>query len=180
MPSRHILSEKSPEEAAEIVSKVDKKSYLAHTIRELQRVIFAVRGRYYHINTYLKPVARETGIAFFENGCDISLAYECESEDERRVRLVLAHELGHLVQQIDKLDELRGRGVFSEDEEVFAWEFAYHLVLLKGKFHQEDAERQRYIVTPHELETFLRPILRSKATEQVGVRVLKALGMPAS
>jgi hypothetical protein len=170
------LSGKGPEEAAKIVGAVDRRNYFAHTIREMQRIIFQAHGRHYHINTHMKDCIRETGIVFFERGCDIYLAGKCGDMDERAVRLTLAHELGHLAQKADRLMGLSGSIAPSPDEEVYAWVFAYHLVLFKSDMHKQDIERGKHIFDAGGLKAFMAPILRDKNPD-VRSRVAEALGM---
>jgi hypothetical protein len=71
---------------------------------------------------------------------------------------------------------LSGPGYFSADEEVYAWEFAYHLVLAKSNMHAQDIERQKHIFGALELRAFMLPILRGKVPD-VRRRVAEALGM---
>jgi hypothetical protein len=179
MPAENFsgLSGKSPEEAAGAVGFVDRQNYFAHTIREIQRAIFLAHGRHYHVNTRIDHRVKETGIAYFQQGCDIYLTGECEAVDERIARLMLAHELGHLVRNIDRLELLSGFVWSAPEEEVYAWVFAYHLVLAKSAMHERDIERRKHIFGPGELKIFMAPLLR-EATPEVRRRVLDALGMP--
>ena len=45
------LSTKSPKEAADIVGEVEKRNYLAHTIRDIELAILRTQGKHYHIIT---------------------------------------------------------------------------------------------------------------------------------
>jgi hypothetical protein len=144
----------------------------------MQRTILRAHGLHYHINTHMDERVKETCIAFHELGCDIYMAGECEGIDERAVRLTLAHELGHLVLKIDGLRGLVGRvPLASPDDEVYAWEFAYHLVMTKSDLHERDIERKKHIFRPDELKTFMAPIL-SRTAPDVRRRVAEALGLP--
>jgi len=181
---RDILLGKSPKDVAKVVGAVDRYNYLAHTIREIQSIIFKMYRKHYIINTYLKDVTRHTTIFFYEDhGCDIYLSYECKTINEKDVRLKLAHELGHLVAKIDKLEELSGVAEYSEDEEVFAWVFAYHLVLEKSEMHRSDIERKKHIFTPDQLKRALTQIMKNlsldnghgNVSDDVCKRVLKEL-----
>jgi len=172
------LAQKSPEEAARIVGEVDRSNYFAHTIREIQRAILQMHGKHYHVNTHISDQTRESHITFHESGCDIYLVPACQEMDERAVRLILAHELGHLVRQIDRLKERSGRFTPSPDEEVYAWEFAYHLVWTKSEWHRQDKERDKHIFDQTGLKTMLSAVLRDKAPD-VRRRVAEALGMPS-
>lgn len=158
------LSGKDPLGAATLVGEVDKSNYLAHTIREIQHIIYRVHGRHYHINTHMSDKVKETCIVFFQgDGCDIylslSLSRKYEYAKEPDLRLALAHELGHLFHNIGRLQELSGPVAFSAEAEVFAWEFAYNLVMVKSLGHSEDIERGKHIFRPKELKARLEFIL---------------------
>jgi hypothetical protein len=93
----------------------------------------------------MDPRVKETGIAYFQQGCDIYLAGECEAADERLARLALAHELGHLVKNIDRLELLSGFVWPAPEEDVCAWVFAYHLVLAKGAMHERSSAGSTFL-----------------------------------
>jgi Zn-dependent peptidase ImmA (M78 family) len=95
------------------------------------------------------------------------LPYECEESDDRVVRLILAHELGHIVYNIDKLKDFNFVGVrkANREEELFAWVFAYHLIKKKSGELQKDIERKRYIYPEDELRRSLFSIIKRNMPE---------------
>ena len=161
------LSTKSPKEAAEIVGVVEKRNYLAHTIRDIELAIMQAYSKHYHIITYTSLNSKKSKIIFFDRGCEIWLSCECEEMDERRIRLILAHELGHLVYNIDKLKnpEILEDTVRSDKEEIYAWVFAYHLINKKSVEHKDDIQRKKFIYGRGELKQSLTSILKDRKPE---------------
>jgi phage terminase large subunit-like protein len=94
------LSTKSPQEAAEIVGVVEKRNYLAHTIR-------------------------------------------------------------------DKLKnpEILENTVRSDEEEIYAWKFAYHLIDKKSAEHKDDMHRGKFVYSHGELKQSLISILKDRKPE---------------
>jgi hypothetical protein len=174
------VSEQNSKEAAKIVGVVDKNNYLAHSIREIEHALVGKPlSMHYHILTHVpEPGRRKKGcVGFFDNCCIIMLPSECEDIDEKRVRLVLAHELGHLVYNITQLKkpELFGFGRKpSEDEEVFAWEFGYHLIKFKSEDNEKEG-RNKFVYFTGELERSLASILKDQP--EIYQRLVKSLNI---
>jgi len=148
----------NPEAAAKFLVTVNKGNYLAHTIREIGRVIYGELERNYHIITRVSPTLQDDSKTVFHNrGCIIYLSFDSEELDDRSIRLILAHELGHLVYNVDRLNEFNfvGPSKAPREEELFAWRFAYHLVKMKGDELQRDIERKRFIYTEDDLKSSL-------------------------
>jgi hypothetical protein len=157
------LKEMGAEAAAKTIGKVEKSNYLAHTIREMELTMLGILGWNYHILTYASKWQNKTAeISFFDRGCIIRLPAESEDMDDRKIRLILAHELGHLGYNFDKLKnaELLTNAKRTVEEEVFAWEFAYHLILFKSDELKNDINRNRFIYRTDDLKTALASIIR--------------------
>jgi hypothetical protein len=161
------LSSKSPKEAADIVGKVDVRNYLAHSIRDIEFAILQTQDRHYHIITYTSETSRKSKIIFYDQCCEIRLTCECNEIDERRIRLVLAHELGHLVCNIDKLKnpELLENVLPSDKQEIYAWQFAYHLINMKSSEHEHNKQQKKFIYGSGELKQSIDSILKDRKKE---------------
>jgi hypothetical protein len=172
------LSRKSPKDAAGIVGEVDKRNYLAHTIRDIELAILRTQGKHYHIITCTSANSRKSKIIFFDQCCEIWLTSEYKEIDERGIRLILAHELGHLVYNIDKLKnpEILENVAPSDDQEIYAWKFAYHLIDKKSFEHEGDMQRGKFVYGPGELKRSLASILRSRKPE-ICDAVIKSLSI---
>jgi len=157
------IGTKSPKEAAEIVGVVEKRNYLAHTIRDIEYAILQKHSKHYRIITCTSLNTKKSKIIFFDRGCEIWLTCECEEMDERKIRLILAHELGHLVYNIDKLKnpEILEGTVRSTKEEIYAWVFAYYLIDKKSAEHKSDMGRGKFIYHHGELKDSLTSILKN-------------------
>ena len=155
------LSTKSPKEAADIVGEVEKRNYLAHTIRDIELAILRTQGKHYHIITCTRANSRKSDIYVSDYSCEIWLTCEYEEINERDIRLILAHELGHLVRNIDKLKnpELLKDTVRSDEEEIYAWTFAYHLIDRKSVEHQNDTQRKKFVYRSGELMQSIESLL---------------------
>jgi len=160
------INRDDPQKAAEVVGQVEKTNYLAHTIREIEMAIHMKFGKHYHIVTYTSNL-RYAKTFFHTWGCLIRLPDGlCENElgtdRDRRIRLVLAHELGHLIYN---LNEIRNPAIHSEDrkipneEEVYAWAFAYCLIDRKSDYHRDGRQKDQFIYESGELKTSLKNIL---------------------
>jgi hypothetical protein len=160
------LSQKSPKEAAEIVGEVEKSNYLAHTIREMELALMRTRRMHYHIFVYAatSPSCTKSKITFFDYCCEIRLAANCEKTDDRTIRLILAHELGHLIYNFDNLKnpEILENPTPSQKEEAFAWIFAYHLINVKSAYHKYTHGGGRFIYSTPELKDALSNLVRKK------------------
>lgn len=170
------LSKKGPKEAADIVGEVEKRNYLAHTIRDIELAILRTQGKHYHIITHKSENIRKSKIIFFDRSCEIRLTSDCEETDDRVIRLILAHELGHLVYNIDKLKnpELLKDIIPSDKEEIYAWQFAYYLIEKKSDEHKEDMQRRKFVYKTGELKGSLEAILVKRKLE-ICDAVLKSL-----
>jgi len=158
------LGGKSPKEAANIVGDVDKRNYLAHSIREIELAILRTQGKHYHIITYTSETNKKSWILFRDRACEIRLTSACEGMDDRIIRLILAHELGHLVYNIEMLKnpEILEKKVPSDDEEIYAWQFAFHLINKKSVEYHENIQGKKFIYPAGELKNSLTAILQER------------------
>jgi hypothetical protein len=161
------IHKKSPKEAAEIVGDVDRRNYLAHSIRDIEFAILKTQGRHYHIITYTSETSRKSKIIFYDQCCEIRLTCEYNEIDERKIRLILAHELGHLVYNVDRLKnpEILENIKTTDKEEIYAWQFAYHLIDKKSFEHADNTQKKKFIYRPGELKASLTSILKDKKRE---------------
>ena len=174
------LSKKTAKEAAEIVGKVEKYNYLAHSIREIEFAILKLKGKNYHVLTYATTTdIKKSQITFYDNGCVIRLPSESEEISDQKIRLVLAHELGHLVFNFENLTnpEKLANSVATKEEELFAWEFAFHLVNMKSEAHRNDIERRKFIYDDRDLKKMLSAIVLEKKPE-IHSELVKSLNIP--
>jgi len=169
MPNKYEgLPRMSPADAARVVCEVEKRNYLAHSIREIENALSkAPYFRHYRIITRVPP--NNTGgalILFREKSCEILLPANCEKMDDKKIRLSLGHELGHLVRNMEKLgdSDVLDNNTPPDDEEIFAWEFAYHLIRLKG---EQDRERgsTEFVFADMDLRATLRDLVMEKTPE---------------
>jgi hypothetical protein len=169
MENKYIgLNERSPKEAAVVVGKVEKSNYLAHTIREIELAILKTRGIHYHIITYASNTQNRTAKIHFSDQCSIiRLPSECGEMDDKIIRLILAHELGHLVYNFDNLKtpEILENSKPSDEEEGFAWVFAYHLINIKSDQHRSDIRRNQFVYDGGDLKRALSNIVKKKKPE---------------
>jgi len=161
------LGKKSPKDAAKIVGVVDKRNYLAHSIRDIELAILRTQNKHYQIITYKSDINDFSEIYFYDNCCEIRLTNTCDQIDERILRLILAHELGHLVNNIDKLKTVATlrKIKYSNEEEISAWEFAYHLIYEKSEEYKNSIKRKQFIYTDKELKKILTSILEKNKPE---------------
>lgn len=129
------------QEAAEKFGGVRKDNYLAHTIKDMERYILTHEGKCYPILTYPSEV-RHFKCDFQKKYCAIRMPRDCVGIDVREIRLRLAHELGHIIANMDKLGDLDALNAERtqaeiEKEELEAWTFAFLLLMKKSKEHQE-------------------------------------------
>jgi hypothetical protein len=158
------LNRKTPTEVVGIIGNVEKYNYLAHTIREIQLAILKTAGINYHITTYVSANSTKAKITFYDRCCEIRLPCDCEEMDDIKIRQILAHELGHLVYNIDKLKEPE---IFenlerTDNEELFVWEFAFHLIKKKSDDHRNNKEISKHIFTRDELKRSIITLVRKK------------------
>ncbi|MDR2579229.1 MAG: hypothetical protein LBC70_10560 [Chitinispirillales bacterium] len=126
----------SPKEAARHFSVIREGNCFAHTIREMERKIYELTGDKripFHI-TIKQSLATNGGsaIVFYHSGCTILLPDDCPNQNNKDVRFILAHELGHISYNAEKLGIITGRTSPLPDEEIYAWEFAYHLTEIRS------------------------------------------------
>jgi len=175
-----VENRKSPKETAETVGIVEKCSYLAHSIRKIEREILRKWGKHYHVITYSSTTQnKKSKILFRDQCCEIRLPSECEDIDDRRIRLTLAHELGHLIYNIDKLKipEILENEKASDEEEQYAWEFAFYLIRMKSDEHKNNITRKKFIYDDDDLKHSLSSVLKTKKPE-VYKAVAKSLKLP--
>jgi len=155
---------KSPQEAAEIVGTVEKCNYLAHSIRQMELHILRKQSKHYHIITQSSIQSKISRTYFHDMCCVIFLPAECEEMDDKKIRFILAHELGHLVYNIEKLTnpEILDSAKSSSDEEVYAWEFAFHLVKKKSDEYKENVVKNKFVYGVKELKATLSILLKDK------------------
>jgi hypothetical protein len=160
--------------AAAIVGRVEKNNYLAHTIREIELAILIRKGVHCHIATVMSESYRRTGIRFSKSGCEVRIRYPDPELDNEAfspnlgVRLVLAHELGHLTYNFDEIKEILERGdsstdyTYGEVEEVYAWRFARSLALEKSKEYEDGFRLAEFVYDRPTIDRFLKWHLRGK------------------
>jgi hypothetical protein len=75
--------------------------------------------------------------------------------------------LGHLVYNIDKLKnpEILENAIPSDEEEIYAWQFAYHLIDKKSTEHKDDMQRGKFVYHRGELKESLTFILKDRKPE---------------
>jgi len=165
MSSKHCwLNTKTPSEAAEIVGTVEKANYFAHSIREIQNAILATLNMNYHITTHVFINNNKARILFYDTCCEIWLPCECEEMDDIKIRQILAHELGHLIYNFDKLKtpEILEKLKRTDNEELRAWEFAFHLVKKKSDEHRSNKAINKHIFTKDEILSSITALVRKK------------------
>jgi len=125
-----------PADAAKYFSDIRDGNCFAHTIREMEREIYAMTGTKrvpFHI-TIKASCATNGGsaVVFYRSGCTVFLPESDSGMDNEDIRLTLAHELGHISYNVDKLGVITGRTSPSKEEEVYAWEFAHQLTKIRS------------------------------------------------
>ncbi|MCL1894622.1 MAG: hypothetical protein FWG02_10415 [Holophagaceae bacterium] len=161
MPHTH----QDPKITAKNVAWVDRSSYLAHTIRILEYSVSKVRRKPFVIIVRKNLGNSKTRADFNDrkNYCDIFLADTVEYMDNKKFRLVLAHELGHLFYNFDNLNKT-GFSFDSEDapleEELYAWIFAYWLIFEKSEMFKSRGGDKDSIFEGDELKQALLTLIR--------------------
>jgi hypothetical protein len=144
-------------EIADGVGKMERHNYLAHTIRHIEHKLLTLNEKPYRVIAHPIEKARETRIEFANDCCDIFLDHTCEYRDDRDLRLMFAHELGHLVFNFGKIKgdvpSHSGKDA-SVEQEAFAWAFAYHLILTKSEEYKKIGYNQ-FVYDPNELKATL-------------------------
>lgn len=151
------------EEAIEMFGNVCKANYLAHTIREIESYILRQLRRPYQIQTYVSQ-SKNFKCDFFDRGCTIRLPISCDEMSDGEIRIRLAHELGHIIQNIDKLDnpeflEKKLGGKEKCAEEIEAWKFAYYLIQKKSKDYQANTY-EKFIFKDSELAAIIQRLVK--------------------
>jgi Zn-dependent peptidase ImmA (M78 family) len=130
------------EEAKQLAKKfgqVRKTNFLAHSIREIEMEIFYLHNINYFIITRISEHVPKSRCHFAIQGCTIFLPLGANDMDIKEVRLRLAHELGHIVGNIEKLKDLaKTQEIYSPEEEIFASVFAYQLLWEKSESYKND------------------------------------------
>ena len=146
----------SPEDCARVFSYVAEDNYLAHSIREIEKTILRKHSINYHILIFKQGRDIPFKVFFRKNSCEIRIQ-DIEISSIISVRLRLAHEIGHLIYNIDllpnseKIDALNRRGTASLEEELFAWIFAFEMIKEKSGQYHDDMYKD-YQFTPSELK----------------------------
>ncbi len=172
------MVDKSPKEEANGIGKIEKSSYFAHSIRKIEQMIREKLNKHYRIITHVSKSATKASIRYFDQCCEIHLPAECEEMDDEKIRLTLAHELGHLVYSIGRLKnpEILDNMPTSNDEEQYAWEFAFYLVKTKSDEHRSNIRQNKFIYEDYKLKGMLSAILKEKAKPEVYDSIAKSLG----
>jgi len=159
------LSLMPPSKAAAVVCIVEKRNYLAHSIREIENALSKhPYFKHYRIITSVPPNKNSGAVILYRaNACEILLPSNCEKMDDKKIRLSLGHELGHLVHNMGRLNdsEVLDNHIPSDEDEILAWEFAYHLIRLKG---EQDKARgsTAFFFSDEELKRTLRDLVMEK------------------
>jgi len=151
-------------ERAEYFGVWDDSNFLAHTIRRMELELIREERLPYHILTVVALQDDNAKILFSNAYCLIYLPSKHTGRDERSIRLALGHELGHLVLRFKELRDsttLDNRKL-SDEEELFAWKFAYHLIDMKSDQHDDDIKRRRYIYPNSVLKNAISNIVKEK------------------
>jgi hypothetical protein len=140
-------SAKDPKRDAYGFAEIKKHNYLAHSIREIEHEIHLRKWITYHIATKMVDTVDYASItSFYPSGCVIFLQDECEGISREDIRLVLAHELGHISYNIDCIDHMSGLNTSPpDDEECYAWSFAYYLLDAKSDGYVDGVGTNEYI-----------------------------------
>jgi hypothetical protein len=151
-------------ERAEYFGAWDDSNFLAHSIRRMELELIRKEQLPYHILTVVALQDDSAKILFSKAYCLIFLPSKSEDRDERSIRLSLGHELGHLVLKFNELKNSTtlDNKKLSDEEELFAWKFAYHLIDMKSEQHANDIERQRYI--------YKKSVLKNTVSDMVKVK----------
>jgi Zn-dependent peptidase ImmA (M78 family) len=144
-----------PEQAAHHFGIVESRNFFAHTIREVSLAILNKHHRHYQILTIIRDRTKITQTIFHQSCCEIFVAPIPEDNDESRLRLALAHELGHLIYNMDRLDSVTDSDNAPIEEEAWAWKFAYALTMVKSHEHQTNKNIAKFVYQPKQLKAIL-------------------------
>jgi len=143
-------------------ARIGKWNYLAHTIREIERRLCADRRITYHIIISDSPTAKHMSTMFYYTaGCDIVLLDDDSKVNNKDLRILLAHELGHIAYNMGNIETLTGWSYSSSDEEeLYAWKFAYFLLRRRNNDHK-DGVGKYYIYPDGRLEQSIVQIVKN-------------------
>jgi hypothetical protein len=146
-----------PKSDATSFAKIKEYNYLAHSIREMEHEIHRRKRITYHVAIKMVDTVDYASItSFYRCGCIIFLQNECEGISRKDIRLVLAHELGHISYNIERIDQMSGLNVSPpDDEEWYAWSFAYYLLDTKSNSYKDGVGIDEYIYRDDELYKLL-------------------------
>ena len=141
-----------PRELAKELAKVESTNFLAHTIRNIEDIIFQMAredgtGFNYHMSVRINEEVAKSKCYFAHRGCTIFLPKQLNDpptvEDIKILRISMAHELGHIALHLehilapDKMNKMyKERDI---QEEASAWEFAHELIKEKSEFHKSNS-----------------------------------------
>jgi len=143
-------------------ARIGKWNYLAHTIREIERRLCVERRITYHIVISNSPTAKHLSTMFYYTaGCDIVLLDDENQVNDKDLRILLAHELGHIAYNRCNIETLTGWSHSSSDEEeLFAWKFAYFLLRRRNDDHKNGVGRD-YIFSEDHLERSIVRVVKN-------------------
>ena len=152
-------TDKDPIGDARRLAMINRHNYLAHTIREMEYIIHCASAARpsYHITTKMTETRNCSSVVFFYNrGCTIFLPCERIDMKDEDIRLITAHELGHISYDIDNLESKTGFNVSpSDDEEYYAWAFAHSLLDAKSDGYKDGVGKDEYIYHFDDLDKLL-------------------------
>jgi hypothetical protein len=150
---------KDPIDDARHLAVINRYNYLAHTIREMEYNIHCASATRpsYHITVKMTGTRNCSSVAFFyKRGCTIFLPCECADMEDEDIRLIMAHELGHISYDIDNLESKTGFNVSPpDDEEYYAWIFAHSLLDAKSNGYKNGVGKDEYIYHFDDLDKLL-------------------------
>jgi hypothetical protein len=160
-------------EIAEFVGTVEPNNYLAHTIRGLELYLLRVRQLPYHITTTYADNDKRGNIYFHYDGCGIQLPNTCKDstnpDSVKLTRLLIAHELGHLIYNIDSLPNIPNADDSDKpvEEQGWAWEFACYLIDKRSQEHDTFVSHEKFIYPTNVLRATILDHLLFIANDQL-------------
>jgi hypothetical protein len=98
---------------------------------------------------------------YYTAGCDIVLLDDGDRVSDKDLRILLAHELGHIAYNISNIETLTGWSYSSsEEEELYAWKFAYFLLRRRNNDHKDGVGKD-YIFPDGRLEQSIVRVVKS-------------------
>lgn len=155
------------EEAIDLFGVVKKDNYLAHSIRAIEIYLFRKKNIHYSIFTYPSQIKDKACITIYDKYSLIRIPFDHAQQNPCDMRLHIAHELAHIIWNMDYLTnpELIPER-FSDEEEIFSWLFAYRLLLCKSEDYKRD-HKEEYIVEPDRLSAIIQGILERSGQENL-------------